>query len=54
MDAAGIIQLHVGHDTAGLQDSTGSFDKVDTARLLHIQCHYHLHHLKTGHEESIK
>lgn len=51
MDAAWIIQLHVGHDTAGLQDSTGSLNKVDTSGLRHIQCHYHLHHLKPGHKE---
>lgn len=54
MDTARIIQLHVGHDTAGLQDSTGSFDKVNTSGLLHIQCHYHLHHLKPQGKEAIE
>lgn len=54
MDTAGIIQLHMGHDTAGLQDSTGSFDKVDTSRLLHVQCHDHLHHLNPEREELIE
>lgn len=54
MDTAGVIQLHVGHDTAGLQDSTGSFDKVDTSRLLHVQCHDHLHHLKPEREKLIE
>lgn len=49
-DTAGIIQLHTGQDTAGLQNSSRSFDKVDTSRLLHVQCHHHLHHLQPQHK----
>lgn len=49
-DIAGIIQLHTGQDTAGLQNSSRSFDKVDTSRLLHVQCQHHLHHLEPQHK----
>lgn len=48
-DTAGIIQLHTGQDTAGLQNSSRPLDKVDASRLLHVQCHHHLHHLETQH-----
>lgn len=53
MYTAGVIQVHMGHHTARLQNCSRSLDKVNTTRLLHSQRHHHLHHLKPQHKQPV-